>query len=338
LGLLISFIFKPIQGLTPLAIDDRRVAASVFRPMNNNFNAFAFRPIVIIGAPRSGTNMLRDALTSCNGAATWPCDEINAIWRHYNARHPSDELQAVHATRRVRHYVRQAFQRLAHRTGAQWIVEKTCANSLRVNFVRAILPEAKFIFLVRDGWDVVASSMKRWQAGFDLRYTLRKARYVPLGDVAGLAARLVANRLYRFNMGERRLGSWGPRFDGMQTMLRERSLAEVCAEQWGRCVTSSAMSLAPCPRDQMCFVRYETFVAQPRSEIRRVVEFTGLDMSDELLRRVASAISSRSVGKGREELDAGTLARIEPLIQETMRSLVGWDSQIAADLKCKFAA
>jgi hypothetical protein len=306
--------------------------------MKSDFVPFRFRPIVIIGAPRSGTNMLRDALTICDGAATWPCDEINAIWRHHNARHPSDELRAVHATRRVRHYIRQAFQRLAHRTQARWVIEKTCANSLRVDFVRAILPEAKFIFLVRDGWDVVASSMKRWQAGFDLRYTLRKARYVPLGDMAGLAARIVANRVYRLRTLERRLGSWGPRFDDMQTMLRERGLAEVCAEQWRRCVTSSTLSLAACPRGQVCFVRYETFVAQPRSEIRRVAEFTGIDMSDERLRRIASAISPNSVGKGRHELDADTISRIEPLIQETMRSLQSWDSTFAAGSKRKVAA
>ena len=42
------------------------------------------RDVVIIGAPRSGTNMLRDVLTSLPGFATWPCDEINLIWRHGN--------------------------------------------------------------------------------------------------------------------------------------------------------------------------------------------------------------------------------------------------------------
>src|SRR5687767_12207692 len=99
--------------------------------MNRDFSPFSFRPIVIIGAPRSGTNMLRDALTSCDCAATWPCDEINAIWRHHNARFPSDELQPAQATHSVKRYVRNAFKRLAHRTGAHLIVEKTCANSLR---------------------------------------------------------------------------------------------------------------------------------------------------------------------------------------------------------------
>jgi hypothetical protein len=303
-----------------------------------NLSPFNFTPIVIIGAPRSGTNMLRDALTSCDGAATWPCDEINAIWRHYNARHPSDELKPAQATHLVKRYIRQTFQRLAHRAQAQWVVEKTCANSLRVDFVRAILPEAKFIFLVRDGADVVASSMKRWQAGFDLRYTLRKARYVPLGDIPHLAMRFVANRIYRVGVRNRRLGSWGPKLDGMQKMLRERSLAEVCAEQWRRCVTSAAAALEACRADQACFVRYEKLVADPQSEIRRITAFAGIEITDEQRRRIASAISPTNVGKWRNELDADTLLHIEPLIRPTMQSIGSWDSRRAANTNRKFAA
>jgi hypothetical protein len=303
-----------------------------------NLSPFNFTPIVIIGAPRSGTNMLRDTLTHCEGAATWPCDEINAIWRHHNARFPSDELKPAQATLSVKRYIRQAFQRLADRAQARWVVEKTCANSLRVDFVRAVLPEAKFIFLVRDGADVVASSMKRWQAGFDLRYTLRKARYVPLGDIPRLAMRFVANRIYRLGVRNRRLGRWGPKFDGMQTMLRERSLAEVCAEQWRRCVMNAAAALAACGADQVCFVRYERLVADPRSEIGRITAFAGVEIDDDQRRRIASAISPTNVGKWRNELDTDTLLQIEPLIRPTMQSIESWDSRPAANAHCKVAA
>jgi hypothetical protein len=303
-----------------------------------NFSPFSFTPIVIIGAPRSGTNMLRDALTSCDGATTWRCDEINAIWRHHNARFPSDELKPAQATFLVKRYIRHAFQRLARRTQATWVVEKTCANSLRVDFVRAILPEAKFVFLVREGTDVVASSMKRWQAGFDLRYTLGKARYVPPGDIPSLAMRFVANRVYRVGARTRRLGSWGPKFDGMQKMLRERSLAEVCAEQWRRCVTIAAVDLAACRADQVCFVRYEKLVADPQSEIGRITAFAGIEMTAEQRREFASAVSPKNVGKWRSELDADMLLHIEPLIRPTMKSIESWDSRRAANTNHKFAA
>lgn len=73
------------------------------------------RPIVIIGAPRSGTNMLRDALCQVSGPGTWPCDEINAVWRCGNGRHPTDELRLEHARPEVKRYIRRAFDRLARR-------------------------------------------------------------------------------------------------------------------------------------------------------------------------------------------------------------------------------
>ena len=49
-----------------------------------NDNSLPFKPLIIIGAGRSGTNALRDALTTFSKISSWPCDEINPIWRHGN--------------------------------------------------------------------------------------------------------------------------------------------------------------------------------------------------------------------------------------------------------------
>ena len=59
------------------------------------------RPLVIIGAGRSGTNMLRDVLCRMPGLGTWPCDEINYIWRHGNRAHPDDEFPGGFARPKV---------------------------------------------------------------------------------------------------------------------------------------------------------------------------------------------------------------------------------------------
>ena len=47
---------------------------------------FDFIPLIIIGAGRSGTNILRDSLCKVDGVVTWNCDEINPLWRHGNIR------------------------------------------------------------------------------------------------------------------------------------------------------------------------------------------------------------------------------------------------------------
>ena len=66
--------------------------------------------IIIIGAPRSGTNMLRDVLTSINGIETWPCDEINYVWRHGNVFYPSDEIPVENASPAVKRYIQKSFK------------------------------------------------------------------------------------------------------------------------------------------------------------------------------------------------------------------------------------
>ena len=142
-----------------------------------------YTPLIIIGAARSGTNILRDVLTRLPEVGTWPCDEINTIWRHGNARLLTDEFKPENARKDVCSFIRQAFDNRARRDNLAIVVEKTCANSLRLAFVDQIFPDARYIYLVRDGRDVAASALKRWQASLDLSYVVSKARFVPPVDI-----------------------------------------------------------------------------------------------------------------------------------------------------------
>lgn len=272
--------------------------------------ALGFHPVVIIGAGRSGTNLLRDLLCALPGFATWPCDEINPIWRHGNAAHPSDELPPERATPRVCRYIRGRFRRLARRSGAAFVVEKTCANSLRVPFVAAVLPEARFVFIRRDGVDVVHSAMQRWTASFDLLYTLRKARFVPLSDLPRLGVQYVANRLRRLVSRQERLPSWGPRLEGMDELVAGHDLDEVCAIQWRRCVDRAEAALDRLPGERVHRLAYEGLVADAAGELASICRFLGAPASDVRIQEIVEVVSDRSVGKGRRELDEATIARI----------------------------
>ena len=74
---------------------------------------------------------------------------------------------------------------------------KTCSNSLRVNFVNEIFPEAKYIFLVRNGIDVVASMKKRWKTKFEPLFIFKKALYTPITDMPYYTIKYLYNRLYK---------------------------------------------------------------------------------------------------------------------------------------------
>ena len=275
------------------------------------------RPVVIIGAARSGTNVLRDTLVRLPGHGTWPCDEINLVWRHGNTRAPHDVLAPSLATGQVQRYVRHAFDAIAERRHLGTVVEKTCANSLRVAFVDRIVPTARYVFILRDGRDVVASAMRRWSASLDLSYTLRKARYAPLSDVPRYAAAFVANRLHALRSPDDRLASWGPRFTGMDDMLRSSSLAEVCATQWARSVELAARDLDAIGLDRVHRIRYEDLTADAAGEVARIATFLGAGMTD-AVREGARTIGAGSVGSWRRALGEQDLEAIAPIVDPVM--------------------
>lgn len=279
------------------------------------------RPLIIVGAARSGTNILRDVLTSLPGYGTWPCDEINPIWHHGNLDWPDDELPPERATPKVQRAIRGRFAGVARRSAARVVVEKTCATSLRVGFAARVLPEARFVFLVRDGRDVVASAMERWTAPLDLPYILRKARFVPPADLPHYAWRFLANRLYRWRSGERRLAVWGPRFRGMEQAARDLSLAELCGLQWRRSVERAEEDLAELAPERVFRLSYEDFTRRPAELVRELLAHLGFEAPETAVESAVADVRPGSVGRWRRKLSPEQVALLEPLLESTLERL-----------------
>ena len=276
-------------------------------------------PVIIIGAPRSGTNMLRDVLTSFDGVSTWPCDEINYIWRHGNVRYPSDEIPAERAIPAVKNYIQQRFSDIRKRYSADVVIEKTCANSLRVPFVDAVVPEAKYVFIYRDGIDATGSAKLRWTAKLDIPYILEKMRFVPKIDLPYYGLRYFWARVYRLISREKRLAFWGPALDDMPTILQKHTLNEVCALQWQRCVDKAEAALSVMPENKVIRVCYEDFVRQPAEELARILVFMGKAVSADEIATAVAGVSPRSLGKGRKALGAEEVLRLEKLVGESLK-------------------
>ena len=265
--------------------------------------------------------MLRDVLTSLEGVETWPCDEINYIWRHGNVRYPNDEFPAELAGPSVIRYIRKRFDRLAQRRNAHTVIEKTCANSLRVAFVDRIVPEARYVFIYRNGLDVVASAAKRWKAPLDIGYLAKKARYVPVTDLPYYAARYAANRLHKVFSSDSRLAVWGPLPAGMEDWAGHQDLMEMCALQWHKCVEVSRRDLSQLEPGRVHTVRYEDFVAQPASNVSELVSFLGLKADRAIAEKITRSVSPKSVGLGEARLDDSQKRRIGEIIETTMHEL-----------------
>ncbi|HZJ47794.1 MAG TPA: sulfotransferase [Acidimicrobiia bacterium] len=281
--------------------------------------------VIIVGAPRSGTNMLRDVLTEIPGFATWPCDEINFLWRHGNRGVTSDELEREKATPDVTAFLCAQFDKIGRKYDAHTVVEKTCANSLRVGFVAKSFPRAKYLFIRRDGIDAAASAMQRWHAPLDLPYTAKKSRYVPLSDIGYYGWQFASNRLRsRSGAGGSDSGAgvsswWGPRPRDYQELKEQHPLDEICMIQWQRCVEASLTEFGERPELEVHELIYEDFVKDPVLHLERVLSFLG---HSELMDPAAvSGVSQHSVGKGRESLGPEPVDRLEALTRGTLRKL-----------------
>lgn len=286
-------------------------------------NDLLCHPVVIIGAGRSGTNMLRDILTKFDNVFTWPCDEINYIWRYGNRDEITDEFEPENVRDKNIDYIRGQFKAISSasikgcKSTRPHIIEKTCANSLRVGYVNAVVPEAKYIYLVRDGRDVVASAMKRWKASLDVPYLMAKAKYVPKSDLIFYASSYLHSRLAKFRNPEARLSVWGPKFKGWKQTVANNDLPVVCAYQWVRCIEKSESSFAKIPANQVYRLKYEDFVANPESITAELINFLDIVVTQDDIKLACASVSADSVGKGAlaKTLSDETIALMTPTLK-----------------------
>ncbi len=269
---------------------------------------FAPEPIVILGAARSGTKMLRALLSSHPDVTPVPWD-VNFIWKHGNYDVPHDELVPEQLTSRSRRFIARTIRR--HGGAGPRIVEKTVGNTLRPEFVHAVFPDAYFIHLIRDGRDVAESARRMWRAPMDRRAVLQKLRAFPLAALPTYGLQYARAYLER-GLGHRdgSVSTWGPRWRGIDQDVRARSLLEVCAIQWRRSVEASLAGLATMDPERVVEVRYEELCANPVQEAERLLSFAKLSPSRSVRDYAAQKIVSRNVKKAQDRLTAGELGAI----------------------------
>ncbi len=278
-----------------------------------------FVPLIIIGAGRSGTNMLRDIITNIPDFATWDCDEINPIWRYGNKNELNDEFTTELLTPKIKDYIRKRFIQLHKQTKAKYVVEKTCANALRLEFVHAIFPEAKFIVINRDGRDVVPSAMKRWNASFEFRYTIKKLRYVPAKDFLYYIFKFGSNRLKKNCNPAKALSFWGPLYKGIQYDTAKLSLVEICAKQWQKCASNTLNQRSGINEARILDYRYEDFVNDPINELKKFEDFLDIKIKD--IATLTAGVTDKSVGNYKKALTLEQQSELKRTLSTTLKEL-----------------
>ncbi|MFN2432182.1 MAG: sulfotransferase [Gemmatimonadota bacterium] len=128
------------------------------------------RPIFMIGSPRSGTTIATRLFAAHPDVAN--LSEARAVWDPglLQGRLPKSDVRTAHdATPEEveRLHSRFAFHQWLHH--AKRFFNKSPFNSIRIDFVRAVFPDAVFVHVIRDG-RAVAESMWRLREEFGMKF------------------------------------------------------------------------------------------------------------------------------------------------------------------------
>lgn len=275
--------------------------------------------IILIGAARSGTKFLRDILASGTGAAAVPYD-VNYVWRYGAAAAADDVLDPATLTDERKRFIQKSLRSLAKANDGDILIEKTVANTLRVPFVNAVFPNARYVHLVRDGREVTESAMRQWRAPPNWSALFQKIQDIPIQNISYVGW-FGWNLIKGLILGRKGGKVWGPRFPGIGAMAENASLARICARQWLESYTRSESALRNLTNAESCVftIRYEDLVRDDTA-LSKLVDQLGLQHKDNII-----ATFHKKLKPSRPEvwrnLPVSDQADIDQILTPTLREL-----------------
>ncbi|MFT5422770.1 MAG: hypothetical protein ACI89L_000539 [Phycisphaerales bacterium] len=277
------------------------------------------RPIILLGTHRSGTTWLGSVLSAHPGLAYY--EEPRHVWCWGNASTPDDRLTEAHATPRVRAHIHAAFDEYLRKHGGETLCEKTPSNCLRVPFLNAVYPEAKLLFVVRDGRSVIRSTAQIMAGGVPTSGIVRRAFKTPPWEWPAYSGRLVSTLKQKLTGGS--LDFWGPRPPGWRDWLKQDHPDIVLAKQWAATVTTAYDDLLALgkPGEAFFMFRYEDMAREPGPTMGRLAEFLGIPKRETLLAEAIATANPSTIDAWRDEIDDEDLERIRPVMEPALERL-----------------
>jgi hypothetical protein len=244
------------------------------------------QPLFLVGAPRSGTTFLGEALAA-----------LPELSYHYEppivkaaARYT---YQGSWSPRKARWVYRMTYAWLMRRhfDGDLHFAEKTPQNCFVIDTLHHCFPDARFVHILRDGRDAAVSYRRQpWLASESADSGRRESGGYPIGPYA------------RFWVEPGRCAE----FESTDDLHR-------CIWAWRRHAESALAQLAPLPTALRHELRYEELVSNSRAEGERLLDFLEIERPESrgALHRQLEGARKDSIGVWRRELGAGELATIE---------------------------
>ena len=262
------------------------------------------RPIFIVGAPRSGTSIFYRTIanhpdlawisniTKKVPSSLWVTrmimlfrkdhrpTEANNVWQKFT-RKEDESLGRDDVTVTARRYLHKVLQNNLRLFNKPRFVNKCPGNSVRIEFLKEIFPDAMFIHIIRDG-RAAAYSIMRSRLGHAGAY-------------------------------------WSVKPPGWQDLLK-RPLVEASALQWKMTVEAIRQSSTKLPAAQFIEVRYEEFVARPVEILEHIGKKCNLVWPGALLKTITAGMDNRNF-KWQTEMQSADIKILNSLLGDYLEQL-----------------
>ena len=248
---------------------------SILKTVSTNKNKYrpVEKPIFILGTGRSGTTILGIVLSMHKEVGY--LNEPKAIW---HLVHPHEDiignysqvpdakyrLATEDATDEMRQRAFQMFGAYLTATRSKRLVDKYPELIFRVDFVRAIFPDARFIFLVRNGWDT-CHSIATWSKRLGVQVNSEKHDWWGVDD-------------RKWKLLVEQLVKTSPIFSQTSDEVKdfERHLDRAAVE-WIVTMREGIHLMQTSP-DHIHLVRFEDLTSQPDKTLSALCDFCELPM------------------------------------------------------------
>lgn len=273
-------------------------------------------PIILFGNTRSGTTIVQRVVSTHPDIVGWY--EPRTLWLCADPGRPHDEFDESDATDKAKQYIWSQFLKYQKQHGNCVVLEKTPANILKIPYVRAIFPDATFLFMVRNPFSFISSVELKWQRTASRKGIARRLTHTPVTQLHHHAARLFRQQFNKRVLRRKYPIIWGPRYKGIEQDLKTQDLLTVIARQWSVCSRKAEKDLACFEDGRVLRLRYEDFVEDPVSDLERICAHCELEMTDDMVRAANEWVKSDRQHKWRR-FDPQDLARILPEIEDEMQ-------------------
>jgi hypothetical protein len=290
------------------------------------------RLIFLVGAVRSGTYIVSQQLS--RALQIRYIGEVNEVWKRHAGRAGTDYVPWTSISAPVVQNLRQDFRKRWGCDGGL-VLEKTPANTLRLPLLLKAFPEAKYIYLERDGRDVAWSIRSKVRGNFS-KFSREELGETPFRDRLyrvwkqtwkkfrrGLNCGLFIKEFGRYR--RRALGplffskaqTWGVAFPGDVQTLRRLDPLLYGALQWRFSVECARSALLVHPGHSVYFLKFEDFLHNPPLELQRLCRFVDSKaepkITDHIVRKIKPIESD-----WRTNLTEGEKADVASLIEFTL--------------------